>query len=181
MSDIGQNKMSVLMYGVGKTVDNIDEAHFVLIAVRERAAVFVPVPIEGDVASVEVVIRASARAFSRLAFTVGRAEKRVDLIAGRVINAVVPGASAILDLLEKFGIKRALFHVRKHDAQTGETPPLAVVAVLLEKGLITGAGENFLNVVKVLSGEPKLLELVRALHAASRFTRSLNCGKKKPD
>ena len=158
-----------------------------LVAVGKRAAVFVPVPKEGDVAAVEVIARSGHIAVGLFPAAVGRAKERVDGLApGNVFAGGVgsgrPGAAAVdFNVLNRLRVQRLLFNVRKHDEQTGETFPGSDVAVFSQQDLVTGARKEVVSVVERLAGKAELLDVIRALHAAGRFARGLNGGQEKPD
>ena len=159
-----------------------------LVAVGERAAVFVPVPKEGDVAAVEVIARGGHGAVGLLAAAVGRAKVRVDgltpgvILAVRSGRAAAPRAAAVdFNVLNRRRVQRLLFNVRKQNEQTGETFPGSDVAVFSQQDLVTGARKEVVSVVERLTGKAELLDVIRALHAAGRFARSLDGGQKEPD
>ena len=55
------------------------------------------------------------------------------------------------------------------------------VRAVLRREIRVSRGETFVGVVIVLHCQPQVLEVVGALHAARRFTRSLDGGEKQPD
>ena len=97
-----------------------------------------------------------------------------------VVSSSAPGGRSSVIVSQEKLVSRSLFHVRKDEIAPTITERVAcsggcAVAVLSE-------GQSVAVRIDVIHRrKSKLLEVVRALHATSRFTSRLNGGKQKTD
>ena len=151
------------------------------LAVTEGRTRFIPVPVQGHVAATETIVRITRFTARVLLIAFRRTEERGNHLTYRAISRSGPRRRAAFNIVDKFVVKSGLFEIRQHDAETGKTSISAITGILLINDLLRSARQKALNVMKVLSGQPELFEVIGTLHTSRRFARGLDGGEKQTD